>query len=154
LNLRHYSGGIQVEHMGDTGIDNMSLEGMGQFIEGTCTGGTVVIRGNFTVSGITNLTLSDDARYDVAQINAECDTALSDADIATATLQTTIAGYLDTEITTIISNLGIVDTIVDAIKAKTDQLTFTKALELDTNSQSINGSTVVGDGKVTPWEGT
>ena len=41
-------------------------------------GGTVAMRGNFTVSGITNLTLSDDARIDVAQINSEADTALSD----------------------------------------------------------------------------
>ena len=53
----------------------------------------------------------------------------------------------------LLANLGIVDTIVDAIKAKTDGLTFTKALELDTNTQSINGSTIVGDGQATPWEG-
>jgi hypothetical protein len=50
--------------------------------------------------------------------------------------------------------LDTLDTVADAIKVKTDQLTFTKALELDTNTQSINGSTVVGDGKITPWEGT
>jgi hypothetical protein len=78
LNMRHYSGGIQVEAMGDNGTDTMTLEGFGQFKEGTCTGGTVAIRGTFTTSGVTNLTLSDDARLDVAQINAECDTAISD----------------------------------------------------------------------------
>lgn len=67
LNMRHYSGGIQIENMGDLGTDTMSLEGFGQFIEGTCTGGIVAIRGNFTTSGITNLTLIDDARYDIQQ---------------------------------------------------------------------------------------
>lgn len=94
----------------------------------------------------------------------------------------TIASYIDTEIGTIITNLATVDTVVDgiqtdlsnstdglgalkalidtldtiadAVKVKTDQLTFTKALELDTNTQSINGSTIVGDGDVTPWAGT
>lgn len=78
LNIRGNSGGWQLEAMGDTGTDTASIEGWGQVIEGTCTAGTVVVRGNFTTSGITNLTLSDDARIDVAQINAECDIALSD----------------------------------------------------------------------------
>lgn len=64
LNWRNGSGGIQLESMGDTGTDSASIEGRGQVIEGTCTGGTVAIRGAFTTSGITNLTLSDDSRYD------------------------------------------------------------------------------------------
>lgn len=68
LNMRHYSGGVQLESMGDTGTDTASIEGHGQIIEGTCTGGTVAVRGHFTVSGITNLTLSDDARYDSVQL--------------------------------------------------------------------------------------
>lgn len=68
LNMRNYSGGVQLESMGDAGVDTASIEGQGQVIEGTCIGGTVAIRGNFTVSGIANLTLSDDARIDVDQI--------------------------------------------------------------------------------------
>lgn len=75
LNMRNYSGGVQLENMGDTGTDTASIEGRGQIIEGTCTGGTVAVRGLFTTSGITNLTLSDDARYDAAQINAQVDGA-------------------------------------------------------------------------------
>lgn len=51
------------------------------------------------------------------------------------------------------SALATVDTNVDAIKAKTDDLTFTKANELDTNTQSINGAGVTGDGNATPWDG-
>jgi hypothetical protein len=68
LNIRASSGGWQLESMGDTGTDVASLEGWGQVIEGTCTGGAVTIRGNFTTSGITNLTLSDDARFDSVQL--------------------------------------------------------------------------------------
>ncbi len=71
LNMRGYSGGIQLESMGDTGTDTASIEGWGQVVEGTNTGGVVHVRGNFTVSGITNLTLHDDARIDVAQINTD-----------------------------------------------------------------------------------
>lgn len=66
VNLRSYSGGIQLEAMGAT--NNMSLEGNGQIIEGTCTGGVVAVRGNFEKSGITNITLVDDARIDRQQI--------------------------------------------------------------------------------------
>ena len=68
VNMRRYSGGIQVEAMGDNGADTLNLEGDGKFIEGTCTSGQVEIAGNFTVSGITNLTLVDDARIDRQQI--------------------------------------------------------------------------------------
>lgn len=74
LNMRHYSGGIEIENMGDAGTDVMSLEGHGQLvINANCSAGTVAIRGAFTVtdnaSGV--VTLSDDARYDVDQINDE-----------------------------------------------------------------------------------
>lgn len=37
------------------------------------------------------------------------------------------------------------------IKAKTDSLTFTVAGEVDSNVQSLNGTTLVGDGSATPW---
>ena len=80
LNWRNGSGGIQLEAMGDTGIDTASIEGRGQIIEGTCTGGIVAVRGAFTTSGITNLTLSDNARIDTLQIKSEADTALADYD--------------------------------------------------------------------------
>lgn len=109
LNFRHYSGGIQIENMGDTGTDTMSLEGNGQFIEGTCTGGIAAIRGNFSLSGIINLTINDSANI-------------------TATLSDT-----------------------GAIKAKTDELAFTKANELDSNIKSINDVTIVGDGDSVPF---
>lgn len=74
LNLRHYSGGIEIKNMGGAGTDNMSLEGHGQLIiNANCSAGTVAIRGNFTVTDNASgaLTLSEDARYDTGQVNAQ-----------------------------------------------------------------------------------
>jgi hypothetical protein len=71
-----------------------------------------------------------------ADVNAQCDTAISDAALATA------------------ANLATVDTVVDAVKAKTDQMVFTKANELDINMKSTNGQTISGDGSVgDPFKG-
>lgn len=38
------------------------------------------------------------------------------------------------------------------VKAKTDSLTFTKAGEVDSNVQSVNGVTITGDGSATPFD--
>ncbi len=49
VNFRHYSGGIEIKNMGQTGTDNMSLEGDGQYIlNANCTGGTLAVRGSFS----------------------------------------------------------------------------------------------------------
>lgn len=63
-----------------------------------------------------------------ADVNAQCDTAISDAALATA------------------AALATVDTVVDAIKAKTDDLTFTVANQLDANIQYVNDVQVTGTG--------
>jgi hypothetical protein len=48
-NLRHYSGGVEVQNMG-TG-DVMSMEGVGQLIvNANCTDGNISVRGNFQVT--------------------------------------------------------------------------------------------------------
>ncbi len=139
LNLRNYSGGVQLENMGDAGTDTASIEGDGQIIEGTCTGGVVAVRGHFTISGATNLTFSDDARYDVAQINAEVDAALADYDGPTHTeliseiddVQTDVAAVkVDTAATLIDTNElqtdwtdgGRLDLILDAVLADTAEI--------------------------------
>lgn len=49
------------------------------------------------------------------------------------------------------TQLSTIDTVVDGVKAKTDSLTFTKAGEVDANVQSLNDTTLNGDGSVTPW---
>lgn len=101
---------------------------------GSVTGAVGSVTGNVggNVTGSIG-SLGAQAKLDV---NAEADTAISDAALATAANLATVAGYVDTE--------------VAAIKSKTDQLIFTKANELDVNLQSVNGVTVNGDGSGTP----
>lgn len=54
--------------------------------------------------------------------------------------------------TNINAPIGTVDTVVDAIKAKTDSLTFTVAGQVDANIESVNGTTVNGSGTAgDPW---
>lgn len=67
VNDRAGSGGRQYEGM--SAGDIASVEGWGQFIEGTCSGGAVTIRGCLTTSGITNITITDVARFDRPQIS-------------------------------------------------------------------------------------
>lgn len=74
INLRDYSGGIEIENMGaGTGNYKMSIEGDGQLIiNANCSATSLVaIRGHFTVTDNASgaVTLSDDARYDITQIN-------------------------------------------------------------------------------------
>jgi hypothetical protein len=50
------------------------------------------------------------------------------------------------------ANLATVDTVVDAIKAKTDSLTFAFSGKVDANIKAVNNTTVTGDGStLTPW---
>lgn len=77
LNLRNYSGGIEITNMNGAGADTMSLEGFGQLvINATCSaGGTIAIRGHFTITDnvggggfvASGGTLSDDARYTMSE---------------------------------------------------------------------------------------
>lgn len=71
--------------------------------------------------------------------------------LATAANLATVAGYIDTEVASI---LAAVDTEVAAIKAKTDQLTFTVANQVDANAESINATTILGNGSSgNKWRG-
>jgi hypothetical protein len=63
-----------------------------------------------------------------AEVQSECADAITAAALATA------------------ANLAIVDTVVDAIKTKTDSLTFTVANQIDSNAVAINGSALSGNG--------
>ncbi|MES9841235.1 MAG: hypothetical protein ABW134_11835 [Candidatus Thiodiazotropha endolucinida] len=83
---------------------------------------------------------------------------------ANSTQLATIAGYLDTEIASLQADVtailadtnemqgdqangGRIDLLIDAIKAKTDQMTFTVANMVDANMQAINDVAVTGDGQ-------
>lgn len=65
LNVRHYSGGIDLRNMGQSDTDTASIEGFGQVVvNANCIGGTLVIRGLFTLTNNGTLdTLTTDAQY-------------------------------------------------------------------------------------------
>jgi hypothetical protein len=68
INFRHYSGGLDLRNFGASGTDTMSLEGMGQLIiNANCTGGTMSIRGLFSVTDNGSITITENARYNVSQ---------------------------------------------------------------------------------------
>ena len=64
--------------------------------------------------------------------------------LATAAALDTVDNFLDTEVAAILSD-------TNAIKAKTDSLTFTVAGVVDANVQRINDVTILGDGSGTPF---
>jgi len=73
ISFRNYSGGIEMKNMGQLGTDTMSLEGRGQLVlNANCAGGTISIRGLFTVTDNSgSVTLSDNARFDWSKTFAE-----------------------------------------------------------------------------------
>jgi hypothetical protein len=96
---------------------------------------------------ITAASIAGDA-ITAAKLAADVTTELQTG-LATASALSTVAGYIDTEITTLTTNLATVagyldtevaailaavDTEVAAIKAKTDQLTFTTPNQVDSNA--------------------
>jgi hypothetical protein len=98
---------------------------------------------------------SSQASVDDLPTNAELATALGTADDAVLTAindlptNAELATALGTADDAVLAQIALVKTETDkiaAVKTKTDSLTFTKALELDVNIQSVNGTTVNGTG--------
>lgn len=97
--------------------------------------------------------------------NAELATALGTADDAVLAQVALVKAKTDNlpadpadasdiaaRFTTLDTNLATVDTVVDAIKAKTDSLTFTVANKVDSNVKVVNDITVDGAGTSgDPW---
>lgn len=91
LNMRHYSGGIEIKNMGGTGTDNMSLEGHGQLIiNANCdpsNSPVIALRGHFKITdnvagGFVSGggTISQDANYiESVLVDATWDEALTGA---------------------------------------------------------------------------
>jgi hypothetical protein len=79
--------------------------------------------------------------------NAELEArTLVAADYATATNLATVAGYLDTEIQTIITNLATVDTVVDAILVDTDATIPALIADLPTAAENAAAMLDLADG--------
>lgn len=130
LNLRNYSGGIEIENLGSSGTDVASIEGDGNItLNANCAGGTLVVRGSYTITDNSggSVTISDDARYDVAQVNAECDTALTDYDPPTRTEATSDKDEILTRLGTpagasVSADIATIDGNVDSILVDTNEL--------------------------------
>ena len=80
LEVRHYSGGLEIKAL--SASHNVSIEGMGQIVfNANCNvNANVSIRGLFTITDNTAgmASLTQDAVVNMPKINAEADTALSD----------------------------------------------------------------------------
>ena len=63
----------------------------------------------------------------------------------TAVKSDTAAILVDTG-TDIPASITTIDTVVDAVKAKTDNLAFTVSNQVDANIESINTQEITGDG--------
>ena len=68
------------------------------------------------------------------------------ADIAAVKSDT--AAILQDTGTDIPASITTIDTVVDAVKAKTDNLVFTVANQVDANVESVNTQVITGDGSV------
>ena len=87
LEIRHYSGGIELKAL--SASHNVSIEGMGQVVfNANCNvNANVSIRGLFTITDNTAgmASFTQDAVVNMLKINTECDTALADYDGPTNT---------------------------------------------------------------------
>ena len=92
LHMYHHSGCVEIQQFADSGADVLLIDGDGELvINANCTAaGTITVRGAWT--RIDNVaggyvagggTINDDARYDVDQVGAACDTALTDYTVPT-----------------------------------------------------------------------
>lgn len=79
-----------------------------------------------------------------------------DLDTQLGLLTTGDIGGIDvSELNAIVDDLingGRLDLLIDAIKAKTDSLTFTQSGHVDSNVQRINDVAITGDGSGTPFD--
>lgn len=95
--VRHYSGGIEFESL--SASHNVSVETDGQVIfAASCNvNANVSLRGNMTITDNTAgmASLTQEAVFNRAAINAEADTAISDAALATAAALATVDSNVD-----------------------------------------------------------
>lgn len=173
MNIRHYSGGIEIQNMGQTGTGTISLEGDGQLIiNANCIGGTIAIRGNFKITdnsggavtleldanfdhGIlidTNLNATVSSRSTPAQVNTEVDNALNTAIPGSPTADSINERIvqIDDNPNTYKADVSGLATSADltAVKAKTDQLAFTAGnvhSDVKVNSDKTGYTLTAGD---------
>lgn len=104
-----------------------------------------ILAGNFGV-----IEVDANNRVDVGAFAGTAVTAGDPVALANSIVAAVITNAAGTDVA---ADIIALDAVADAIKVITDQMVFTKANELDVNTQSINGAGVVGDGNATPWDG-
>lgn len=82
---------------------------------------------------------------EIADIKAKTD-LIPASPAAVGSAMTLTAAYDAAKTAATQASVDTVDTVVDAVKAKTDSLTFTVAGQVDANIQSVNDVTVTGTG--------
>lgn len=95
-----------------------------------------------------DLTAGQEIAANVTKVNGAAQTATLD------TIKGDTAAILaDTnELQTDLANGGRLDLLIDAIKAKTDKLTYTSGNDLDVNVQKVNDTALTGNGSSgNPW---
>ena len=146
-----FNGNIQFNNI--KAGDSVSIYGEGNIIlDSSCDGGSITIRGNFTVTdNSATTTITDEARVDKTQISD----AVWDQVLSVGTYNTVdsagrrLRDIQDTDISTlqgsvdgVESKIDIVDSVVDSIQVDTDNIetkidtidTVVDAIEIDTTS--------------------
>jgi len=96
LNIRHYSGGVQIENMVAT--DKMSLEGWGQLIiDSSCTGGEIVVRGSFKITDNSGgaVSIDDTANFKDTVIDSDFAQSSTSNTIVLSTNASSVDGAYD-----------------------------------------------------------
>lgn len=182
LQLRGMDGGVDFRDL--SASHNMSISQVGQVIfDASCN-----VNANVTLYGIGTITdntagmasLTQGAYLNMSKINTECDTAISDAALASAaalaTVDTvvdaikvitdqfvfTVANQVDSNALSVSGTaqtagdlaalIATMDAVADAIRVVTDKFAFTVANQVDSNVKSINDVTITGDGSATPFD--
>jgi hypothetical protein len=101
LNLRNWTGAVEIANLGQSGTDVLNFEGNGHVIfAASCNGGTVNLRGNINLTNNgSGITINQDARYELSRILSD-ETAFAGANIASILTDT------DTTIPTLITALN------------------------------------------------
>ncbi len=112
VNFRHYSGGIDIRNMGQSGTDTMSLEGWGQFIlNANCIGGTLAPRGHFKKTDNSGgaVGISEDANFKTSVIHTGTaqGSGTGSNQIQLASTASTTDGAYDPSMIVIVTGTGV-----------------------------------------------
>jgi hypothetical protein len=143
--------------LADTGTDGVVVASIAaNAISATAIASNAITAAKIATDAITAAKIATDAvteiqsglsTLDAAGVRTAVGLASANLDTQLSTIDTVVDAILVDTGTTLDGALSAVDTVVDAIKAKTDSLTFTVVGQVDSNIQSINDTTITGDGQ-------